>query len=124
MKEVPLLTYESLSDIEKVLICNGCGGKGGKVKVPSFLFLANCNKHDFSYWQGGNSGDRRKADYGFYRAMRQDAGYNLFYQAVAMAYFIAVRLCGHQYFQYRSSKKTREDLDIEIAQQINNLLDC
>lgn len=116
------LTYDSLSDLEKALICNGCGNKGGYIRGPSFLFVADCNRHDFAYWQGGSSQDRKRSDYGFYKAMRQDAGYNPIYQVVALVYFLAVRIAGHNYFQYRESKKTREDLETEFANKLNLII--
>lgn len=108
------LRYQDLTDTEKAIICNGCGGKGGWIKPPAFIFEADCNRHDFHYWQGGSSADRRRADYGFYKAMRKDAGKNPFLQGLAFTYFVAVRLCGSKYFQYRDAKKTREDLEAEI----------
>jgi|LGOV01.1.fsa_nt_gb hypothetical protein len=36
-------TYTELSPEQKKEICNGCGAKGGWIKVPNFLFKASCN---------------------------------------------------------------------------------
>lgn len=41
-----------------------------------------------------------KADREFYGAMRKDAGRNPFYQAMALAYYLAVRAFGAACFHY------------------------
>ena len=40
-----MLIYKDLTDTQKQAICNGCGGKGGFINPPEFLFHASCNHH-------------------------------------------------------------------------------
>ena len=85
---------------------NGCGGKGGFVNPPEFLFHASCNKHDRLYNAGGDESDRRKADYTFYRYMKIDVArenkwiMRKYYSFWAYTYYKAVRLFGSRYFNY------------------------
>ena len=55
------LHYKDLSQLQKEIICNGCGKKGGVIPVPNFIFLASCNKHDFKYWRGCGPSLKSKA---------------------------------------------------------------
>ena len=104
-----MIKYSQLTDKQKKAICNGCGGKGGWVKPPNFLFKASCNQHDFYYWRGGSEEDRLKADDSFYEAMLVDVSCSVWYKTVAYIYYIAVRLCGSKYFNY-GAMKTLKDL--------------
>lgn len=103
------LSYSELTDKQKSLVCNGCGGKGGLVKPPNFLFKASCNQHDFYYWRGGTEEDRLKADKAFYEAMLVDVSnaewYNkVQYKAIAYIYYKAVRRFGAKYFNLGKMK--------------------
>ena len=113
--KMPRLRYEDLTAMQKHLVCNGCGGKGSKIPVPEFRFHASCNKHDFSYWVGGSEKDRKRADKGFYRAMKKDAGWDPGLQVWAWTYYRAVRLMGNAYFHYTEFPRTFEDLETATA---------
>ena len=109
-----ILRYSSLTKDNKQAICNGCGGKGGWINPPEFLFHASCNQHDFYYWRGGNKHDRGTADKLFYKFMREDCNTQAWYKiplahAVALTYFVAVRIAGKKYFNY-GEMKTKVDL--------------
>jgi hypothetical protein len=109
------LRFRQLTKEHKSILCNGCGGKGGWINPPEFLFNASCNQHDFYYWRGGNEDDRKNADDSFYEFMKKDvseASYfkRPFYAMTAWAYYISVRKVGHKFFHYSESQKTREDL--------------
>ena len=111
------LTYQNLTKEQKAFICNGCGGKGGKIKVPNFLFLASCNHHDFKYWVGCTLLDKVKADFAFYRWMLIDINkaevtivQKAYYQVWAFAYFIAVSAGGSKYFYFASKKRDMQSL--------------
>lgn len=100
-----MLKYSSLTPEQKKIICNGCGGKGGFIKPPDFIFHASCNQHDFYYWRGGNEKDRELADRQFYEAMSIDilnAKWYLrpYYRFWAYTYYIAVRIAGGKFFNY------------------------
>ena len=100
-----MLKYSNLTPEQKKIICNGCGGKGGFIKPPDFIFHASCNQHDFYYWRGGDEKDRELADIQFYEAMSIDilnAKWYLkpYYRFWAYTYYIAVRIAGGKFFNY------------------------
>jgi hypothetical protein len=111
------LKYKDLSQEEKKLICNGCGGKGGWIKPPNFLFKASCSHHDFLYFRGHNKKDRLKADYRFLKYMLVDvmsienALKRILAFFTAFIYFFAVRLCGAKFFYYGENYRNRYDLE-------------
>jgi hypothetical protein len=109
------LRYRQLTKEQKELICNGCGGKGGIINPPNFLFKASCNHHDFYYWRGGSEDDRTKADNQFYEKMKEDVSESHwikkpFYSFTAWLYYKSVRRFGKKFFEYSESQKTHEDL--------------
>lgn len=99
-----MLHYSDLTTKQKEMIGNGCGAKGFLIKIPNFLFLASCNQHDFYYWRGGLEDDRKYADDKFYELMKQDAGWNVFYQSWAFIYWFFVRRFGRIFFSYGDMK--------------------
>ena len=112
-----LLKYKDLTSEQKNYICNGCGGKGGLINPPDFLFKASCDHHDVLYTQGGTRADRKRADEAFYKYMKIDIDEadvwivtQLYYMWWAYVYFTAVRLGGAEYFAFCSSKRTLEDV--------------
>lgn len=113
------LKYSDLTDEQKEIICNGCGGKSGWLNPPEFLFSASCNQHDFYYWRGGTEDDRLEADNAFYEAMLSDIqNYVVWYKRwsyklIAYAYYKSVRLFGKKFFQY-GTMKTKTDIDAYI----------
>ena len=112
------LRYSDLTDEQKEIICNGCGGKSGWLNPPEFLFNASCNQHDFYYWRGGTESDRLEADKAFYEAMLVDvqnsAWYKrLYYKLIAYTYYKSVRLFGKKFFEY-GTMKTKTDIDVYI----------
>lgn len=119
--------FRNLTEVEKNVICNGCGAKGGWFKPPEYCFTASCNRHDFSYWLGGESFERKRADEGFLRAMIYDAYWmirkNLYGRPVlkrrpwwrrywlkgaAYRYHWAVRLGGKKSFNYHALEHRNE----------------
>ena len=110
-----MLRYSKLTDRQKDIITNGCGGKGMGFKPPQFFFKASCNHHDFYYWRGGTEADRKHADSMFFLAMREDAdrGNNIFAvtgnKLAAIFYYLAVRIGGRKYFSF-GEMKTEKDL--------------
>lgn len=77
------LSEEDLTILKENGIINGCGGKGGWIKPPSFIFTASCDHHDWNYTRGGTEVERYNADLGFYLVMLQDArqsGHYWFYR--------------------------------------------
>ena len=112
------LRYRDLTQEQKDFICNGCGGKGGFIKPPNFIFLASCKQHDFYYWRGCTKEDFRLANKEFYDMTREDIAEiewykihkKVWYHAWAFIYFLAVSLGGKKYFYYGPKQKTLEDL--------------
>lgn len=113
-----MIKYADLTLAQKAFICNGCGGKGGWVNPPEFIFHASCNHHDFNYWVGGTEEDRLRADKGFYNAMKVDIAskpiqFRPYYHVWAYTYYKSVRLIGGKYFNY-GRQKDENDLVQEI----------
>ena len=113
------LKYKDLTNAQKKFICNGCGGKGGWIKPPDFIFKASCNHHDFKYWLGCTEEDRQKADKDFYEWTREDIKnakwyVKPYYHIWAFAYFAFVRFGGKKYFHYGDKPKTLDDLTLEM----------
>jgi len=90
-------------------LSNGCGGKGGLINPPEFLFHASCDKHDVLYSIGGTEADRKKDDETFYRYMKIDISNEksylkrVYYSIWAFTYYKAVRLFGSRYFNYHET---------------------
>ena len=114
-----MLRYSELTLTQKAFICNGCGGKGGIVNPPEFLFNASCNHHDFLYWRGCTEEDRESADNEFYRLMKKDIANAKWYlkphyHIWAYTYYKSVRLIGKEFFYYGDRPKTMVDLISEM----------
>lgn len=108
-----MIKYHELSNEQKQTICNGCGGKGGWIDPPEFLFHASCNQHDFYYWRGGTEEDRHTADAQFYEFMKKDAKDALWYNKplcyiLSFVYYKFVRIFGKKYFEYGEMKSTKD----------------
>ena len=113
-----MLKYSELTDPQKLYICNGCGGKGGLIDPPEFIFNSSCNQHDFYYWRGGSEDDRKNADDSFYNHMmdkvKNTPWYKFYvYKALAWTYYKAVRISGKKFFEY-GTMKSLEDLNREM----------
>ena len=122
------LRYADLSRDEKEFITNGCGGKGGWLDPPDWIFHADCDHHDFQYFLGHTEADRLKADRQFYKAMRKDVErqswyWRWWYYAVAWTYYRAVRLAGGmkeedgsgKFFFYGSDERGKAELKALMA---------
>jgi hypothetical protein len=97
--------FKDLTIDEIQHICNGCGGKGGWLKPPNFIFKSSCNHHDYNYYLGFKESHRKKADKQFYRAMKDQIKKVNFFRRpglhiAAYSYYTAVRWCGADYFHY------------------------
>lgn len=100
--------FEDLRPDEKAKICNGCGGKGGKITPPyAVMFKADCNHHDYGYWKGGDWKARLKCDWRLLKAMLKDAlafkwrlHKTAYFSGWSLAYFIGVRAAGWKFFHY------------------------
>lgn len=79
------LRYSDLTEADRKRICNGCGAKGGWLKVPDFFFEADCDHHDFHYWRGGTWAERKKADRQFLAHMLRDAKYGAWHSRFSTA---------------------------------------
>lgn len=113
MKYAP--KYRDLTPEQKKLLCNGCGGKGSWVPVPDFRFSASCDHHDYNYLLGHTEEDRKKADDQFYKAMRDDAGWNMRHLILAWIYYRAVRWKGKKYFRYGKDYLTMEEFNEKMC---------
>jgi len=114
-----LLKYKDLTEEQKKFITNGCGGKGGWIKPPNFIFKASCNHHDFLYWRGATEEDFKLANIKFYDKMEEDIKEvknflkRTHYKIWAYAYFKSVSLFGRKYFNFKRIK-TLADLKREM----------
>ena len=113
------LKYEDLTKGQKYFVANGCGGKGGIIKPPNFIFLASCGHHDFRYWRGGTKSQRQRDDEAFYLWMKEDiknAKWYLkpHYHIWAYTYYKSVRLGGGKYYHFADKQKNLKDLIAEM----------
>lgn len=108
--------------MQKNIICNGCGPKGGWVPVPDFCFHASCDHHDFNYWLGGSEADREKADHQFLQAMLIDASGDPARISIAFTYWMAVRLFGAAFFHYADHERDETDLARAMLELTPSLL--
>ena len=119
-----MLKYKDLTDEQKKYICNGCGGKGGIVNPPEFLFHGSCNHHDFKFWIGHTWKHFWKANKSFYKWTRKDiADANIkwykraYYHTWAFTYFTFVNTFGAKFFNFSDKPKTIEDLNKEMEKK-------
>lgn len=66
--------YDELSDVERFVICNGCGAANSKFDfIPDTLWglpiKEACYRHDYAYHIGKTEEDKKKADEQFLRNM-------------------------------------------------------
>jgi hypothetical protein len=113
------IKYSDLTNAEKKHITNGCGGKGGVIKPPNFIFLASCNQHDFYFWRGCNIAEFKKANQDFYSFMKKDVKrakwyLRAYYHIWAYSYYKAVAIGGKKYFYFAKKQKNIADLNYEI----------
>ena len=111
--------YKDLTKEQKAFICNGCGGKGGWIKPPNFIFSKPCGEHDFDYWLGCDDEHKKKADESFYKRMKVKISQAKWYKKPhyhiwAYTYYKAVRIGGKKYFYYSNTQKTYTDLKLEM----------
>lgn len=97
--------WRNWNALERSVITNGCGGKGGLLDPPEYLFTASCGQHDANYWLGGSDAQRLEADRQFLDAMLKDADLAPWYsrwwlKGAAWRYYWAVRLMGAKFFNY------------------------
>ena len=121
-----MLKYKDLTKEQKKHVCNGCGGKGGIIKPPSFIFQASCNHHDFLYWRGRAEADKIRADDNFYSWMKEDIKLKPWYKKPhyhiwAYAYYKFVWLGGDKYFNYADKPKDIDDLNREMLYEKNKV---
>lgn len=113
------ITIEQLFPWEKEVLTNGCGGKGGIINPPELIFGKDCLKHDYRYWLGGSEEDRTFADNEFRDGMFKTVKKSFFLfrphrYIIAQMYYMAVRLFGHKFFDYRSKQRNVGDLVYDI----------
>ena len=113
-----MIKYNDLTPYQKEAICNACGPKWLPIKLPDFIFTADCHQHDFKYWRGALFGFKRlmrlKADVQFLLAMLNDvencpAEERYIYYRWAYRYFMVVRVLGWTAFNWRKMR-TKGDL--------------
>lgn len=116
-----MLKYSDLKQSEKDFISNGCGAKNGFIKVPDFIFIASCNKHDFYFYLGNTWKLFFRANRKFYKYMRLDIKNSnvsffkkSYYHFWALNYFNFVSLGGSKYFNFSDTPKTLNDLKKEM----------
>ena len=106
-----MVRYTDLSELQRIEICNGCGGKGGWVKPPHAKFFEDeCNWHDFNYFLGFTEEHRKKAELQLRAAMlrkiRPLAWYwRIRYTPWCYMYYQAVRIAGKKYFFYGTKEQ-------------------
>jgi len=100
------IRYQHLTDVQKEVMCNGCGGKGGIVTPPhATFFKEECNWHDFNYFLGYTEVHRLKADKQLKAAMIKKVNKMPWYTRLRLKpwchlYYRAVRIVGKKFFYY------------------------
>jgi len=100
--------FSELTDNEKKRISNGCGTNSMpewlKTLMFSWMFEAQCDKHDWGYLVGGDEKRRLQCDLKFGAALLRDATRNLINAVIGtlliLPYFLAVLIFGRFYFRY------------------------
>lgn len=108
-------SYKNLTEAEKQSLDLGCGGKGSWLNPPEFCFHASCSWHDWEYCRGYTEADRKAADEGFYKAMKEDVSRLPWYRrplaySAAWTYYKAVRLFGKKYFNYGERYLSKDEI--------------
>lgn len=130
MRDINPPQWTDLTPREIGALTRGCGPDVlPEEAVPELWFHDSCRAHDFAYWRGGSSEDRKAADRAFYAAMRDDAreGSNPFSRAWralwAWIYYHAVRVGGAitAAQAFNGTSKTWEELytDVETYYYLN-----
>jgi len=122
------LRWRDLEDVQREFcldpdsgICNGCGGSGSWFNPPDYIFKQACHEHDFAYWVGGDSAQKKLADAEFRVNMRlaikqaikvrNIAWYKVWwYRGACWRYFKSVTTFGGKYFNNTDVPKTITDL--------------
>lgn len=109
------------------MVCSGCGTKGGWLPVPDGAMGEPCNRHDFYYWRGGTSEDRKAADRRFLRDMLSVARSRARWKrpaafSQAYIYYRAVRAFGGLYFSYGQERGVWDLLKLEARSMLNRQL--
>jgi len=131
------MKFEYLNPEQVDFIANGCGGKGGWIKPPNFIFFASCKHHDFRYWRGNTEAQRKEDDELFYSWMKIDIALmklyeedmtwreravsilkvsvkKVHYKIWAWTYYKVVRIGGRKYYYYAEQMKNIADLHREM----------
>lgn len=105
--------YEQLTPEAKSEICNGIGAATGITKYfPNTIYLLDCreagNRHDYSYYRGGDANDRRYADMFFLLNLCTLINQGSWFLRIprhsrARKYWLALRLGGWAHFTYQRS---------------------
>lgn len=113
-----IVRYSDLTEYEKCIICNGCGGKGSWVRPPNgYKYKLFCDQHDFNYQLGGSLYDKIKSDVQLLIAIVK---YGIKLQnfidvILGMMYFVGISIGGHYYFNWDGDGDT---LDIDEKLEI------
>ena len=121
MTNKSLVRWAHLTASQQKTYGNGCGPGGflGPL-ICEWTFNASCRRHDLAYGRGGTESDRRRADWLFYKNMRNDAAMHamprrICYNIIALVYFCAVFLFGWYGFDYGPAKS----LSLILAEDAN-----
>jgi len=125
-------TYYSRPLKEMVEICNGVGGKGNFLNpVLNFVYSnyqGSSTGHDEEYFVGGNGKDRLKADRHFKGNMLKEWKKNYSWlsrlirpkareeKLLIMGAYSALRMLGHNYFNYATSEEMEKDTPKEAKE--------
>jgi len=111
-RSLPFASFQFVPRYVRAEICNGCGGKGGWFRPIQWWDISkDCDAHDYAYYCGGTSRDRKNADLDLRDAIlrRCDSApfyKRWYYKAQARLYYRAVRLFGGKYFFRRPTPLT------------------
>lgn len=77
--------------------CGPCGAPEWLRRILSYKFNASCKVHDLDY--GTHRFSRHDSDMRFFGNMIKQANGSLFWEIVAVIYFMTARICGGKHWE-------------------------
>ncbi len=103
------IRFADLTEEQKKVICNGCGGKGSFFRPPrSAVYEEMCNHHDFNYSLGGGWKDKLKADWQLcWEIWKHGWNYGELSDGLwGLIYFLGISIGGGSYFNFDGDGET------------------
>lgn len=109
-----MLSISQKNTLREAGVLNGCGPRDWRWPKINWFFEASCFEHDYNYAVGGTEADRKRADWGFFEAMKRDITLiswwkRPFARIQAQIFYTLVRFLGKSRFYY-GEKRSYDDI--------------